>query len=107
MILCECGEFIEGNTFKEYIKTSINPSTPTIGHSACGLIFDFIDDTKRSYSSRKELKELAMRFAGKRQMTPDMTALFLLEVERLKSAGKFSDRDILAAAAHRVIMHRK
>ena len=43
MILCECGEFIEGETFKDYIQTSANPSTSTIGHKKCGLIFDFFD----------------------------------------------------------------
>jgi hypothetical protein len=32
MIIGECGEIIEGDTFKDYIKTSANPSTPTIGH---------------------------------------------------------------------------
>jgi len=46
MIICECGELIDGNTFKEYIQTSANPSTPTIGHIRCGLIFNFVDDKK-------------------------------------------------------------
>ncbi|MCK5217272.1 MAG: hypothetical protein KAJ93_05765 [Methanosarcinales archaeon] len=46
MIICECGELIDGNAFKEYIQTSANPSTPTIGHTRCGLIFNFVDDKK-------------------------------------------------------------
>uniref|UniRef100_Q469W5 Uncharacterized protein n=1 Tax=Methanosarcina barkeri (strain Fusaro / DSM 804) TaxID=269797 RepID=Q469W5_METBF len=30
-------------TFKDYIKTSRNPSTRMIGHKNCGLIFNFVD----------------------------------------------------------------
>jgi hypothetical protein len=37
-VICECGEIIEGDTFKDYIITSANPSTPTIGHKKCGHI---------------------------------------------------------------------
>lgn len=59
MILCECGEFISKCTFKDYIKTYINPSTSTIGHQKCGLLFDFFKrDKSKKYSSRKELKNL-------------------------------------------------
>lgn len=32
VMLCECGEFIKGNVFRDYIRTSANPSTSTIGH---------------------------------------------------------------------------
>jgi hypothetical protein len=46
MTIYECGELIDGNTFEEYIQTSANPSTPTIGHTRCGLIFNFVDDKK-------------------------------------------------------------
>jgi hypothetical protein len=57
MILCECGEFIEGETFKDYIQTSANPSTSTIGHKKCGLIFNFFDNKMpKRYSSRKPLR---------------------------------------------------
>ena len=49
MILCECGELIKKNTFKEYIQTSVNPSTATIGHNTCGMIFNFIDDKNRVF----------------------------------------------------------
>jgi hypothetical protein len=56
MIICECGEVIEGCTFRDYLKTSVSPSTPTIGHKKCGHIFNFIDgNTPKKYSSRNEL----------------------------------------------------
>lgn len=100
MILCECGEFVEGDTFKDYIKTSFNPSTPTIGHAKCGIIFDFIDgEIPKKYSSKKELKRLAMRFAEKNKMDQESSGRFLLEVDRLKSQGKMSDVEILMAAS--------
>jgi len=64
MIICECGEIIDGETFRDYIKTSASPSTPTIGHRKCGHIFNFIDQKMyKKYSSRTELKRFAMRFA--------------------------------------------
>jgi len=93
MILCECGEFIEGETFKDYIQTSANPSTSTIGHKKCGLIFNFLDNKMpKRYSSRKELKNLDQNTLGK----------FLLEVDRLKSLGKLSDYEILLTAYRRL-----
>ncbi|MCJ7624390.1 MAG: hypothetical protein MUO76_12875 [Anaerolineaceae bacterium] len=99
IILCECGEFIEGNTFKDYIKTSANPSTPTIGHCKCGLIFDFIDYEKpKKYSSKKELKSLAIRFAKKYQMDYGTFERFLIEIDRLKSRGDLNDLDIFQTA---------
>lgn len=99
MILCECGEFIEGSTFKDYIETSTNPSTPTVGHAGCGLIFDFIDgEMPKSYSSRTELKSLALKFAEKNRLDDETTGKFLLEVDRLKSRGTMSDIEILMAA---------
>jgi hypothetical protein len=61
-IICECGEIIEGDTFRDYIKTSENPSTTIIGQKKCGHIFNFIDD------KMKELKNLATRFAEKRNL---------------------------------------
>lgn len=99
MILCECGEFVEDDIFKDYIKTSSNPSTSTIGHQKCGMIFDFTDKrTFKQYSSKKELKTIAMKFADKRNIENETVARFLLEVDRLKSSGKFSDCEILATA---------
>jgi hypothetical protein len=98
-IICECGEIIKGNTFRDYIRTSAGPSTSTIGHHKCGHIFNFIDDkTPKKYSSRKELKSLAMKFAEKNQFTSENCGRYLIEVDRLKSQGNLSDRDILATA---------
>jgi hypothetical protein len=99
MILCECGKFIEGHTFKDYIKTSSNPSTPTIGHSECGLLFDFVDGKfPKRFSSRTELKSIAMKFAEKNKLDYEDAGKFLLEVDRLKSIGNLPDMDILVTA---------
>lgn len=99
MILCECGKFIEGCTFKCYIKTSSNPSTPTIGHSSCGLIFDFIDGKlPRRYSSKIELKSIALHFAMINGLDYQEIERLLIEVDRLKSKGKLCDMDILLKA---------
>jgi len=102
-ILCECGEFVQGHTFKDYIPTSISPSTPTFGHSACGLIFDLVDGTlPKRFSSRVQLKGIAMRFAEMNKMEDSRVGRFLLEVDRLKSRGNYSDIDILIEA-HKII----
>ena len=99
MIICECGEIIEGNTFRDYIRTSANPSTSTIGHRKCGYIFNFIDDKmSRRYSSRIELKSIAMKIAQKNNFLDDDIERFLIEVDRLKSSGNLTDNDILIAA---------
>lgn len=103
MILCECGKLIGDTVFKDYIKTSLNPSTGTIGHKNCGLIFNFVDGKRQKrYSSRKELKMLAAKFAEK-NMPAECTAQFLLEVERFKSQGTMQDVDILMNAYHEVL----
>ena len=99
MILCECGKFIEGCTFKCYIKTSSNPSTPTIGHRRCGLIFDFVDGMlPRRYSSKIELKSIALHFAEINELDYQEIERLLIEVDRLKSKGKLSDMQILFKA---------
>lgn len=103
MILCECGEFIDGAIFKDYIKTSLNPSTRTIGHRNCGLIFNFVDEKRpKRYSSRKELKIMAAKFAQK-NLPVEYTAKFLLEVEIFKSQGRLQDVEILMNAYHEVL----
>lgn len=99
IIQCECGEFIEGCIFKCYIKTSSNPSTPTIGHRECGLIFDFVDgELPKKYSSKIELKAIAMRFGEINQLNYNDIERLLIEVDRLKSKGKLSDMEILLKA---------
>ncbi len=100
MILCECGEFIDRCTFKDYIETSSNPSTPTFGHIGCGLIFNFVDGTlPKRYSSKKDLKTIAMRFAEMNNFDQKDLDRFLIEVDRLKSTGKLPDMDILIKAS--------
>ena len=99
MILCECGEFVEGSTFKDYIATTSNPSTPTIGHKKCGLIFNFIDmGVPKRYSSKVELKRIAMKYAEMKKLDEETVGKFLLEVDRLKFHGKLCDMDVLVAA---------
>ena len=98
-ILCECGEFVENNRFRDYIETSIGPSTPTFGHSNCGLLFDFIDiGMPKRFSSKKELKVIATKFASKCHMSSEVASVFLLKVDLFKSEGIFSDAEILKRA---------
>jgi len=104
MIICECGEIIDGGTFRDYIKTSASPSTPTIGHRKCGHIFNFIDQKfSRKYSSRIELKSLAMSFALKNNFMSDAIEKFLVQVDKLKSSGNLSDSQILLKAFQNIV----
>ena len=57
----------------------------------------------RKYSSRKELKSLAMRFAEKKNLDNGDSERFLLEVDRLKSGGRLSDGDILVMAFQTIV----
>lgn len=99
LILCECGDFVENHTFKDYIESSFGPSTPTIGHTECGLIFNFIDEgLPKRFSSKKELKTIAVKFANIKGMNNESQSIFLLEVDRLKSTGNLADMDILLRA---------
>lgn len=108
VFICECGKLVRGklreDTFKDYIETSRNPSTRTIGHKNCGLIFNFVDGNwPKKYSSRKELKVLAVTFAENNKLHSEKAEKFLLEVDRLKSHGKFSDDQILVYAYQSVL----
>ena len=90
---------MDGDTFKDYIKTSANPSTPTIGHKKCGHVFNFIDGRMpKLYSSKKELKSIALKFAEKHKFSYEDIERLLIEVDRLKSSGNLSDGEILVAA---------
>ena len=103
MILCECGEIVDGDTFKDYIKTSANPSTQTIGHKTCGHIFNFIDGIpSKKYSSKRELKILAAKYAEKHKMNWNEIEYLLLKVDRLKSSGNLSDVEILNTAFRKI-----
>jgi hypothetical protein len=87
------------NIFKYYIDTSINPSTPTIGHTKCGLIYNFIDGKPpKKYSTKKELKALALKFIKKRTNDQHFIEKYLLFVDRLKSKGNLTDAEILIKA---------
>jgi hypothetical protein len=104
MIFCECGDFIKGNTFKAYIKTSLNPSTPTVGHCDCGLIFNFIDErSQKKYSSKTELKIIAKKFSKKKNFDQKTTEKFLIEIDRIKSTGKYTDDEILFLAFKKIV----
>ena len=106
-LLCECGVFVENDVFKDYIETSAGPSTPTIGHGSCGFIFNFMDEgMPKRYSSRKELKVIAAKFASKKSLGAEMLGDFLLDVDRLKSEGNLSDMEILIRA-FKISMARK
>jgi len=99
LILCECGNFVENHTFKDYIESSYGPSTPTIGHSCCGLIFNFVDEgLPKRFSSKKELKQIALRFAEKKGLDEGSSGEFLLDVDRLKSQSNLNDMEIIIAA---------
>lgn len=112
IFLCECRKVIREDTredtFKDYISTSRNPSTRTTGHRSCGLIFNFVDGKcPKKYSSRKELKVLAVTFAKINELLPEETGKFLLEVDRFKSSGKLSDDRILVYAYQNVLKSEK
>jgi hypothetical protein len=107
MFLCECGKLVKERvneeTFIDYISTSQNPSTRTIGHRNCGLILNYIDGKlPKKYSSKKELKMLATVFAESNKIFDERVGKFLLEVDRLKSCGKYSDDQILVYAYQNV-----
>jgi hypothetical protein len=104
IFVCECGKLVREDIFKVYINTSKNPSTRTIGHKNCGLIFNFVDGNwPKKYSTKKELKFLAAAFAENNKLYSEKAYKFLLEVDRLKSRGKFSDDQILVYAYQNIL----
>lgn len=67
------------------------------------MIFNFIDEKNpKKYSSRKELKILAGKFAEK-NLPPEYASRFLLEVDLLKSRGSLQDSEILIRAYREVL----
>ncbi len=56
-IICECGEILHGDTFRDFIKTSSGPSTGTFGHKKCGYVFNFIDDKVHRLKSSGNLSD--------------------------------------------------
>lgn len=62
-------------------------------------MFNFVDgEYQKRYSSKKELKSLALKFAEKNKFEYEVTEVFLLEVDRLKSRGTMEDVEILMKA---------
>jgi len=59
----------------------------------------------KSFSTRVQLKSIAMRFAEMKKMEDEFVCLFLLEVDRLKSRGYICDIDILISV-HKTIQGR-
>lgn len=57
----------------------------------------------KKYSSKKELKILAVAFAENNKLHFKQLGRFLLEVDRLKSHGKYSDDQILIYAYQNVL----
>ena len=106
MIICDCGKFIgSADRFRDFIKTSSSPSTSTFGHRDCGFIFNLVDGKPpKKYSSKKELKSMAMVFASKNGLSNQATQKFLLLIDRLKRDGNFSDYDILTEAQKQLII---
>ncbi|MEA3283173.1 MAG: hypothetical protein U9Q68_11600 [Euryarchaeota archaeon] len=104
MIICECGKFISSaNKFKDFIKTTSSPSTPTFGHTECGFVFNLVDgELPKKYSSKRELKSMAMTFAEKKKLSNSSTQKFLLLVDRLKRGGNLSDCNILMEAYRQI-----
>ena len=63
------------------------------------MLFNFIDEgMPKRYSSKRELKSIAMKFAAKCQMSDEVVGIFLLKVDIEKSNGKFSDAEVLLRA---------
>jgi hypothetical protein len=68
------------------------------------LLLNLVDQgLPKRYSSRKELKTLAMNFSKKLNLDNRATELFLLEVDRLKSKGILSDGEIIARAHKKIL----
>jgi len=61
----------------------------------------------KKYSSKKELKSIAMNFAQKNKMSLEAIEALLIEVDRLKSSGNLSDGEILVTALRNMVKKRR
>jgi len=61
----------------------------------------------KRYSSKIELKSIAMRFAEKNKMSIETIESLLIEVDRMKSSGNLSDGEILIAAIKKCCKDRR
>jgi len=61
----------------------------------------------KRYSSKKELKSIAMIYAKKNKLNMNDIEALLIEVDRLKSSGNLSDGEILVKSLRNVVMKRR
>ena len=57
----------------------------------------------RKFSSKRELKSLAMRFAEKNIFESGHIEKFMVQVDKLKSSGNLSDNQILHKAFNNIL----
>ena len=57
----------------------------------------------REYSSKRELKSLAIRFAEKNIFESGNIEKFMIQVDKLKSSGNLSDNQILHKAFNNIL----
>jgi hypothetical protein len=70
--------------------------------------FNFIDDKMpKKYSTKKELKSIALNFAERNRLDRESIGGFMLEIDRLKSSGNLSDGQILVLAFRNVVNKRR
>ncbi|MFZ3163849.1 MAG: hypothetical protein WA128_10520 [Methanothrix sp.] len=61
----------------------------------------------KRYSSKIELKGIAMKFAEKNKMSVDTIERMLIQIDRMKSTGTLSDGEILAAVIKKCCKDRR
>lgn len=57
----------------------------------------------RKYSSKRELKSIAIRFAEKNNFEGENIEKFMIHVDKLKSSGNLSDIQILHKAFNNIL----
>jgi len=60
----------------------------------------------KRYSSKTELKSIAMKFAEKNKLSIEVIERLLIDVGRLKSLGNLSDGEIIVTAFRSVVAKR-
>jgi hypothetical protein len=60
----------------------------------------------KQYSSKTELKSIAMKFAEKHKLSYKVIECLLIEVDRLKSSGNLSDSEILSLAFREIMLKK-
>lgn len=68
------------------------------------MIFNFIDgNLPKRYSSKKELKAIAIHLAEIEKLEYKDTEELLIEVDRLKSRGNLTDGEIITKAFKKIV----